>query len=63
MLEEGFELELEAGLAQDGVFVAFGEAFEEDALVGRWSLRRAGLNSLRRRRRARAKASRRSCLW
>ena len=28
MLEEGFELELEAGLAQDGVFVAFGEAFE-----------------------------------
>ena len=32
MLEEGFELELEAGLAQDGVFVAFGEAFEEDAL-------------------------------
>ena len=25
-------LELEAGLAQDGVFVAFGEAFEEDAL-------------------------------
>ena len=32
MLEEGFELELEAGLALDGVFVSFGDAFEEDAL-------------------------------
>ena len=32
MLEEGFELELEAGLALDGIFVAFGDAFEEDAL-------------------------------
>ena len=32
MLEEGFELELEAGLALDGVFVAFGDALEEDAL-------------------------------
>ncbi len=32
MLEEGFELELEAGLAQDGIFIGLGEAFEEDAL-------------------------------
>jgi hypothetical protein len=32
VLEEGFELELEAGLALDGVLVAFGDAFEEDAL-------------------------------
>jgi len=31
-LEEGLELELEAGLALDGVLVALGEAFEEDAL-------------------------------
>jgi hypothetical protein len=31
-LEEGFELELEAGLALDGVFVSLGAAFEEDAL-------------------------------
>ena len=33
MLEERFELELEAGLALDGVLVAFGDAFEEDALL------------------------------
>jgi len=33
MLEEGFELELEAGLAQDRVFVGLGGALEEDALV------------------------------
>ena len=33
MLEEGFELEFEAGLALDGVFVALGDAFEEDALI------------------------------
>ena len=32
MLEEGFELELEAGLALDGVFVSLGAAFEKDAL-------------------------------
>ena len=32
MLEEGFELEFEAGLALDGVFVGLGAAFEEDAL-------------------------------
>ena len=32
MLEESFELELEAGLALDGVFVGLGAAFEEDAL-------------------------------
>ena len=33
VLEEGFDLELEAGLAQDGLFVGLGGAFEEDALV------------------------------
>src|ERR1039458_10447704 len=33
MLEEGLELELEAGLAQDGVFITFGDALEEDALI------------------------------
>ena len=33
MLEEGFELELEAGLAQDGIFIGLGDAFEEDALI------------------------------
>jgi len=33
MLEEGFELEFEAGLPLDGVLVAFGDAFEEDALI------------------------------
>ena len=33
MLEEGFELELEAGLAQDGVFITFGDALEEDAMI------------------------------
>ena len=33
MLEESFELELEAGLALDGVFVGLGAAFEEDALL------------------------------
>ena len=33
MLEEGFELELETGLALDGVFVGLGAAFEEDALL------------------------------
>jgi len=33
VLEEGFELELEAGLALDGVFVSLGAAFEEDALI------------------------------
>jgi CheY-like chemotaxis protein len=33
MLEEGFELEFEAGLAQDGVFVGLGGALEEDALI------------------------------
>lgn len=33
MLEEGFDLELEAGLAQDGVFVGLGGALEEDALI------------------------------
>jgi len=33
VLEEGFELEFEAGLALDGVLVAFGDAFEEDALI------------------------------
>ena len=33
MLEEGFELELEAGLAQDRVFVGLGGALEEDALI------------------------------
>src|ERR1017187_3372623 len=32
MLEEGLELELEAGLAQDGVFITFGDALEEDAM-------------------------------
>ena len=32
VLEEGFELELEAGLALDGVFISLGAAFEEDAL-------------------------------
>jgi len=32
VLEEGFELEFESGLALDGVFIAFGNAFEEDAL-------------------------------
>ncbi len=31
MLEEGFDLELEAGLAADGVVVSLGGAFEEDA--------------------------------
>ena len=33
MLEEGFDLELKAGLAQDGVFVGLGGAFKEDALI------------------------------
>jgi len=33
MLEEGFELELEAGLTQDRVFVGLGGALEEDALI------------------------------
>jgi hypothetical protein len=33
MLEEGFELELEPGLAQDRVFISFGGAFEKDALI------------------------------
>jgi hypothetical protein len=33
MLEEGFELELEAGLAQDRVFVGLGGALEENALI------------------------------
>jgi len=33
MLEEGFELEFESGLALDGVLIAFGDAFEEDALI------------------------------
>lgn len=33
MLEEGFELEFEPGLALDGILIAFGNAFEEDALV------------------------------
>ena len=33
MLEEGFELELEAGLALDGIFISLGDAFEEDALI------------------------------
>src|ERR1039458_8413674 len=33
MLEEGLELELEAGLAQDGVFITFGDALEEDAFI------------------------------
>ena len=33
MLEEGFDLELEAGLPQDRVFVGLCGAFEEDALV------------------------------
>ena len=32
MLEEGFELQLEPGLALDGVLVAFGDAFEQDGL-------------------------------
>lgn len=33
MLKQGFELELEAGLALDGVFVGLSGAFEEDALL------------------------------
>ena len=33
MLEEGFELELEAGLTQDRVFVGLGGPLEEDALI------------------------------
>ena len=33
MLEERFELELEAGLAQDRIFVGLGGALEENALV------------------------------
>jgi hypothetical protein len=33
MLEEGFELELEAGLTLDGILIAFGDAFEEHALI------------------------------
>ena len=33
MLEEGFELELEAGLALDGIFISLRAAFEEHALV------------------------------
>jgi len=33
MLEEGFDLELEAGLAADGVVISLGGAFEEDALI------------------------------
>ena len=33
MLEEGFELELEAGLAEHGIFVGLGGALEEDALI------------------------------
>jgi hypothetical protein len=37
VLAEGFELELEAGLALDGLLVALGDAFEADAL------RRGGL--------------------
>ena len=33
MLEEGFDLELEPGLAQDGVFVGLSGTLEEDALI------------------------------
>jgi hypothetical protein len=33
MLEEGFDLEFEAGLALDGIFISLGDAFEEDALI------------------------------
>ena len=33
VLEEGFELEFEPGLALDGILIAFGNAFEENALV------------------------------
>ena len=33
MLEEGFELKLEAGLPLDGIFISLGDAFEEDALI------------------------------
>jgi hypothetical protein len=33
VLEEGFDLEFEAGLAQDGVFIGLGGALEEDALI------------------------------
>ena len=33
MLEEGFDLEFEAGLAPDGIIVSLGGAFEEDARV------------------------------
>jgi len=33
VLEERFELELEAGLALDGIFVGLSAAFEEDALL------------------------------
>ena len=33
MLEEGFDLKLEAGLAENGVFVSLCGAFEEDALI------------------------------
>ena len=32
MLEAGFELKLEPGLALDGQFIRLGAAFEEDAL-------------------------------
>lgn len=33
MLEEGFDLELKAGLTPDGIIVSLGRAFEEDAGV------------------------------
>jgi hypothetical protein len=33
MLEEGFDLEFEAGLAPDGIIVSLGRAFEENAGV------------------------------
>jgi len=33
VLEEGFELEFEAGLALNGIFIRLGDAFEEDALI------------------------------
>ena len=32
MLEQGFELELEAGLTLHGIFISLGAAFEEDAV-------------------------------
>ena len=40
MLEEGFELKLEAGLPLDGNFISLGDAFEEDALDPRRAARR-----------------------